>query len=68
MVIHDDEISYHTDGEGLIEDYTFDELMEFSIDNGNGIENYGTLPIPTLEEYLEVCAESDIVPVIIFVE
>lgn len=64
VVIHDDEISYHTDGEGLIEDYNFDELMEFSIDNGNGIENYGTLPIPTLEEYLEVCAESDIVPVI----
>lgn len=64
VVIHDDEISHHTDGQGEIEEMTFDELMEFSLDNGNGIENYGTLPIPTLEEYLEVCAKSDIVPVI----
>ena len=66
VVIHDDEISYHTDGEGEIEELTFNELMEFRIDNGNGIENYSTLPIPTLEEYLKVCVDRNIVPVIEF--
>lgn len=64
VVIHNDEISHHTNGQGEIEELTFDELMEFRLDNGNGIENYGTLPIPTLEEYLEVCVKNDIVPVI----
>ena len=65
VVIHDDEISNLTNGEGLISDLTFDELMEFRMDSGNGIENYGTLPIPTLEEYLQTCADNgEIVPVI----
>lgn len=64
VVIHDDEISHHTNGEGEIEEMTFDELMKFSVDNGKGIEKYGTLPIPTLEEYLDVCVKGNIVPVI----
>lgn len=65
VVIHDDEISNLTNGEGLIADLTFDELMKFQMDSGNGIQNYGTLPIPTLEEYLQVCIDDgEIVPVI----
>lgn len=65
VVIHDDEISNLTNGEGLIADYTFDELMEFKMDSGNGIENYGLLDIPTLEEYLQICVDDgNIVPVI----
>ncbi len=65
VVIHDDEITNLTNGEGLIADLTFDELMKFQMDSGNGIENYGTLPIPTLEEYLQACVDDgEIVPVI----
>ncbi len=65
VVIHDDEISNLTNGEGRIADLTFDELMEFQMDSGNGIESYGTLPIPTLEEYLKSCADDgEIIPVI----
>lgn len=65
VVIHDDEISNLTNGEGLVKDFTFDELREIQMDTGNGIENYGTLPIPSLEEYLQVCVDDgEIVPVI----
>ncbi len=64
VIIHDDEISNLTNGSGYVKDMTFDELMEFRMDSGNGIENYGTLPIPTLEEYLELFEGEEIVPVI----
>ncbi len=64
VVIHDDEISNLTNGTGYVRDKTFAEIQEIRMDSGNGIENYGTLPIPTLEEYLDVCLTGDIVPVI----
>ncbi len=64
IVIHDSEISELTNGSGKIKEMTFDEIMQYKMDSGNGIENYGTLPIPTLEQYLDVCLTGDIVPVI----
>lgn len=64
VVIHDDEISNLTNSEGYVKDLTFEEIQQIQMDTGNGIENYGTLPIPTLEEYLSICLEGDIVPVI----
>lgn len=65
VVIHDDEISKLTNGEGLVKDFTLDELKDIQMDSGNGIRKYGTLPIPTLEEYLQVCVnDGEIVPVI----
>ncbi len=64
VVIHDSEISSLTNGEGKISEMTFAEIQQFQMDTGNGIENYGTLKIPTLEEYLDVCLTGDIVPVI----
>ena len=64
VVIHDDTVDKMTDGEGEIENYTFEELMKLNIDSGNGIENYNNLKIPTLEETLSVCDKYDIVPII----
>ncbi len=64
VVIHDSEISELTNGEGKVSEMTFEEIQKFQMDTGNGIENYGTLKIPTLEEYLDVCLTGDIVPVI----
>ncbi len=64
VVIHDGEISKLTNGNGNISEMTFDEIQQFKMDSGNGIENYGSLPIPTLEEYLDVCLTGDIIPVI----
>ncbi len=64
IVIHDGEISELTNGEGNVSEMTYEQISKFQMDSGNGIENYGTLKIPTLEEYLDVCLTGDIVPVI----
>ena len=64
VVIHDDTVDKMTDGEGNVEDFTFEEIRKLKIDAGNGIENYPDLKVPTLEEALEFCKTSDIVPVI----
>lgn len=64
VVIHNDTVDGMTDGEGAVSDYTLKEIRKLKLDSGNGIENYENLQIPTLEEVLEIVAESDIVPVI----
>ncbi len=64
VVIHDDTVDNMTNGEGNVEDFTFDEIRQLKIDGGNGIESYPDLKVPTLIESLEVCKTSDIVPVI----
>lgn len=64
VVIHNDDIDAMTNGSGNVADFTYDELMEFNIDAGNGIEDYSDLKIPTLDEALSVCDDRDIFPVI----
>lgn len=61
---HDSDIDKMTDGEGEIADYTYEELLKFNIDNGNGIEDYKELKLPTLKEALDILSESEVVPVI----
>lgn len=62
-VMHDSDISRMTDGEGNIEDYTYGELLDFTVDAGNGIEKYPGEKIPRLEQVFEICAEYGMVPV-----
>ena len=64
VVIHNDTVDNMTDGEGNVADFTLEEIRQLKLDNGNGIENYENLKVPTLEEVLEIIAESDIMPVI----
>ncbi len=64
VVIHDDTVDSMTDGTGDVDSFTFDEIRKLTLDSGNGIENYDSLRIPTLEEALDVCENSEIVPVI----
>ncbi|MBQ7638542.1 MAG: hypothetical protein IJS90_06560 [Clostridia bacterium] len=64
VVLHNDTVDEMTNGSGNVADYTYDELMMFDIDAGNGVERYENLKIPTLTEALDVCAESEIFPVI----
>lgn len=64
VVIHDDTVDAMTDGEGNVADFTLKEIRQLKLDSGNGIENYENLKVPTLEEVLEIIAESDIMPVI----
>ena len=64
VVIHDDTVDDMTDGEGEVESFTLEEIRRLRIDNGNGIENYEDLVVPTLRESLDVCKETGILPVI----
>ena len=58
---HDTSIDKMTDGTGEISDYTYEELLKFNVDNGQGIENYKNLKLPTLAETLQAISNSDIV-------
>lgn len=64
VVIHDDTVDAMTDGEGNVEDFTLEEIRRLKLDSGHGIEGYENLQVPTLEEVLELIAESEITPVI----
>lgn len=64
VVIHDDTVDAMTDGEGNVEDFTLEEIRRLKLDSGHGIESYENLQVPTLEEVLELIAESEITPVI----
>lgn len=64
VVIHDDTVDDMTDGEGEVESFTLEEIRELRIDNGNGIENYDSLVVPTFRESLDVCNKTGILPVI----
>lgn len=61
---HDSDIDKMSDGSGEINSFTFEELLTFNIDNGNGIEDFPGLKIPTLNEALEIISDSNTVPFI----
>lgn len=64
-VIHHDPITYRmTGGFNMIEDKTYDELMSETVDNGSNIENYDSLEMCTFKEYLEICSQYSMTPVI----
>lgn len=64
-VIHHDPITYRmTGGFNMIEDKTYDELMSETVDNGSNIENYDSLKMCTFKEYLEICSQYSMTPVI----
>lgn len=64
VCMHDETIDRTTDGEGTVGDYTFDALMQFSIDSGNYLSSTENRQIPTLEEYLDICSEYGCVPIV----
>lgn len=62
VIYHDDNIFRLTNGYKNIADATYSELQEYVIDNGVNIENYPNQKIPTLEEYLVICRDMEIIP------
>ncbi len=66
VVMHDAVIDRTTDGSGTITDMTLSDLRQYHIDTGVNIEQCAAedLVIPTLSDYLAVCSDRGIVPVI----
>lgn len=64
VVTHDMHTYRMMDESSFVEKITYDELMQYSYDNGSNIENYPELKICTLDEYLAACKEYDMIPVI----
>ena len=64
IIMHDDTVDRMTDGEGKVADHTYEEICEMTVDAGNNIELYPGTKVPTLSEYLDVCKEYGLHPVI----
>lgn len=64
MVLHDDTVDRMTDGNGKIQNLTFEKLQTLNIDSGIKIAQYKVLKIPKLEDYLLICKKWGLTPVI----
>lgn len=62
VIYHDDNIFRLTNGFKNIAEVTYEELQEYVIDNGVNVVDYPNQKIPTLEEYLVICSDMNIVP------
>ena len=64
IVSHDTHTYRMMDKSAFVEKKTYDELMEMTVDNGSNIEDYPNLKFCSLEEYLEICKQYNMVAVI----
>ncbi len=64
VLMHDKTVDRMTDGEGLVSDFTYAELSALTVDAGSRVEDYPGTKVPTLTEYLDVCREYGVHPVI----
>ena len=64
VLMHDKNVDRMTDGEGLVSELTYAEISALTVDAGNNIEQYPGTKVPTLVEYLDVCKEYGLHPVI----
>ena len=62
VICHNSTIDKTCNAKGNISDYTLEELRNFKITYGHGIEKYENLHLPTLDEYLDLCAKYNKVP------
>ena len=60
IVFHDDDVERMTNGSGKISNMNLLEIKSLNIDNGNNINKYKELKIPTLDEYLRCCKRNRI--------
>lgn len=64
VIIHDRSIRSMLDGKGKVTDFSYDELCKMKMVNGANIENYPDLKLCTLEEYIDLCLEYGVRPMI----
>lgn len=64
VLMHDADIERTTTGEGEVSSLTYKQLLAHTVDEGNCVEEYERITVPTLEQMLELCAEKNLTPVI----
>ena len=64
ILMHNDTVDAMTDGTGPVMEKTYAEMMELNVNVGNNIDQYPGLKVATLEQYLDVCKEYGLHPVI----
>ena len=64
VIMHDDTVDRMTNGTGSVSSKTLTQIKDLTIDSGNFIKFNPTLRVPTLEEYLQICKECGLIPVI----
>ncbi|MBR3552666.1 MAG: hypothetical protein IKN72_04665 [Clostridia bacterium] len=64
VLMHDDTVDRMTDGTGLVSAFTYDEIAALTIDAGANVQQFPNTKIPTLVEYLDVCRQYGLHPVI----
>lgn len=55
VIMHDETLDRTTNATGNVSDYAYEQLLEFDIDSGNGIEKYSGIKIEKFEDALAVC-------------
>ncbi len=64
ILMHDSTVDRMTDGTGRVQDLNYAEISALTVDAGNNIEQYPDLKVPMLTEYLDVCKQYSMHPVI----
>lgn len=64
VIQHDSHTYRMMDKSSFVEKLTYDELMEYTYDNGSNINSYPDLKVCTLDEYLKICKTYNMIPVI----
>lgn len=62
--MHDSTVNRTTNGRGFVSHFTLEEIRKLRIDVGANVRYYMDLQVPTLEEFLQICEEYDMKPVI----
>lgn len=64
VLMHDSTVNRTTNGRGFVSHFTLEEIRKLRIDVGANVRYYMDLQVPTLEEFLQICEEYDMKPVI----
>lgn len=64
VIMHDVSVDRTTNGTGNVAEMTLGEIKNLTIDTGTNINIYSNEKVPTLKEYLHVCYEQNMKPVI----
>lgn len=59
VISHNDSLEKWYHAKVNISEHTYEELLKYKVKSGNGLRMYGTLRLPTLEEYLDLFIGKD---------